>query len=113
MHATGELQRVVAGPPLTPGRAPLAALAACKLPPPFPRATPPAAAPQPPAAPAVKPAAGRGVGITAAGAGGAAAGSAPHQDGTPRPLPDLTTIRGMLFDIDGTLTDSDPLHFLA
>lgn len=31
----------------------------------------------------------------------------------PRRLPDLTTVRGLLFDIDGTLTDSDPLHFLA
>jgi hypothetical protein len=32
---------------------------------------------------------------------------------TPRPLPDLSRVRGVLFDIDGTLTDSDPLHFLA
>lgn len=31
----------------------------------------------------------------------------------PRPLPDLSTIRGVLFDIDGTLTNSDPLHQLA
>ncbi|KAI8463822.1 MAG: HAD-like domain-containing protein [Monoraphidium minutum] len=46
--------------------------------------------------------------VTAA-SGGAAAGGPP----APRPLPDLTSVRGMLFDIDGTLTNSDPLHFLA
>jgi hypothetical protein len=28
-------------------------------------------------------------------------------------VPDLSTIRGVLFDIDGTLTNSDPLHFQA
>ncbi len=30
-----------------------------------------------------------------------------------KPLPPLDSIKGVLFDIDGTLTDSDPLHFLA
>ncbi|CAL8471098.1 g10640 [Coccomyxa elongata] len=30
-----------------------------------------------------------------------------------RPMPDLSTIKGVLFDVDGTLTDSDPLHFKA
>ena len=29
------------------------------------------------------------------------------------PLPSLSTVKGVLFDIDGTLTDSDPLHFIA
>jgi hypothetical protein len=29
------------------------------------------------------------------------------------PVPDLSTIKGVLFDIDGTLTNSDPLHLLA
>lgn len=28
-------------------------------------------------------------------------------------MPDLSAIRGVLFDIDGTLTNSDPLHFRA
>jgi phosphatidate phosphatase PAH1 len=27
--------------------------------------------------------------------------------------PDLNRIKGVLFDIDGTLTNSDPLHLLA
>ncbi len=30
-----------------------------------------------------------------------------------RPLPDLSTIKAVLFDVDGTLTNSDPLHFKA
>ncbi len=30
-----------------------------------------------------------------------------------RPFPDLTTIKAVLFDVDGTLTNSDPLHFDA
>lgn len=29
------------------------------------------------------------------------------------PVPDLGQIKGVLFDIDGTLTNSDPLHLLA
>lgn len=29
------------------------------------------------------------------------------------PVPDLSQIKGVLFDIDGTLTNSDPLHLLA
>lgn len=29
------------------------------------------------------------------------------------PVPDLAHIKGVLFDIDGTLTNSDPLHLLA
>lgn len=29
------------------------------------------------------------------------------------PMPDLSNIKGVLFDVDGTLTDSDPLHFKA
>lgn len=28
-------------------------------------------------------------------------------------VPDLSQIKGVLFDIDGTLTNSDPLHLLA
>jgi phosphatidate phosphatase PAH1 len=28
-------------------------------------------------------------------------------------VPDLNSIKGVLFDIDGTLTCSDPLHFKA
>ena len=28
-------------------------------------------------------------------------------------LPDLPNLKGVLFDVDGTLTDSDPLHFKA
>jgi hypothetical protein len=28
-------------------------------------------------------------------------------------VPDLSSIKGVLFDIDGTLTCSDPLHFKA
>eukprot|EP00775_Hariotina_reticulata_P003528 gene3528-3797_t len=31
----------------------------------------------------------------------------------PSSVPDLSLIRGVLFDIDGTLTNSDPLHFQA
>lgn len=31
----------------------------------------------------------------------------------PSALPDLNKIKGILFDIDGTLTNSDPLHFKA
>lgn len=31
----------------------------------------------------------------------------------PAKLPPLDSIKGVLFDIDGTLTDSDPLHYLA
>lgn len=31
----------------------------------------------------------------------------------PPPVPDLSKIKGVLFDIDGTLTNSDPLHLLA
>ena len=30
-----------------------------------------------------------------------------------RPFPDLSTIKAVLFDVDGTLTNSDPLHFDA
>jgi beta-phosphoglucomutase-like phosphatase (HAD superfamily) len=30
-----------------------------------------------------------------------------------RPLPDLSKIKAVLFDVDGTLTNSDPLHFKA
>ena len=30
-----------------------------------------------------------------------------------RPMPDLSTIKAVLFDVDGTLTNSDPLHFKA
>ncbi len=30
-----------------------------------------------------------------------------------RPFPDLSTIKAVLFDVDGTLTNSDPLHFKA
>ncbi len=28
-------------------------------------------------------------------------------------LPPLKDVKGMLFDIDGTMTDSDPIHFLT
>jgi beta-phosphoglucomutase-like phosphatase (HAD superfamily) len=28
-------------------------------------------------------------------------------------MPDLSTIKAVLFDVDGTLTNSDPLHFKA
>eukprot|EP00951_Prasinocladus_malaysianus_P041858 scaffold499485_cov32-Prasinocladus_malaysianus.AAC.1 len=31
-------------------------------------------------------------------------------EGAPRPLPALSSIKGVLFDIDGTLCNSDPLH---
>mmetsp|Transcript_8422 Transcript_8422/g.24149 ORF Transcript_8422/g.24149 Transcript_8422/m.24149 type:complete len:275 (+) Transcript_8422:199-1023(+) len=31
-------------------------------------------------------------------------------DGCPRPFPDLSSIKGVLFDVDGTLCNSDPLH---
>ena len=30
-----------------------------------------------------------------------------------RVLPPLAGLKAVLFDVDGTLTDSDPLHFLA
>ena len=36
--------------------------------------------------------------------------SAPER---PSALPPLGSIRGVLFDIDGTLCDSDPLHYQA
>ena len=39
-----------------------------------------------------------------------AAVSAPERPST---LPPLGSIRGVLFDIDGTLCDSDPLHYQA
>ena len=39
-----------------------------------------------------------------------AAVSAPQRPST---LPPLGSIRGVLFDIDGTLCDSDPLHYQA
>ncbi|GBG00289.1 hypothetical protein Rsub_12968 [Raphidocelis subcapitata] len=45
--------------------------------------------------------------VRTSAAGGGGGGPAP------RPLPHLPSLRGVLFDIDGTLTDSDPLHFLA
>lgn len=28
-------------------------------------------------------------------------------------LPQLASVKGMLFDIDGTMTDSDPIHFMT
>ena len=31
----------------------------------------------------------------------------------PSTLPSLKSLRGVLFDIDGTLCDSDPLHYQA
>jgi phosphoglycolate phosphatase-like HAD superfamily hydrolase len=34
-------------------------------------------------------------------------------DSVTQPLPHLARVRGVLFDIDGTLTNSDPLHFQA
>jgi hypothetical protein len=34
--------------------------------------------------------------------------------GSPGPAPvDFTSFRGVLFDVDGTLVESDPLHFKA
>jgi hypothetical protein len=40
----------------------------------------------------------------------AAPNAQPIQNGN---VPDLNAIKGVLFDIDGTLTCSDPLHFKA
>eukprot|EP00879_Flechtneria_rotunda_P016935 GHRR01017730.1.p1 GENE.GHRR01017730.1~~GHRR01017730.1.p1 ORF type:complete len:154 (+),score=45.06 GHRR01017730.1:2567-3028(+) len=37
----------------------------------------------------------------------------PNQMAAAQAVPDLSKIRGVLFDIDGTLTNSDPLHFKA
>lgn len=50
---------------------------------------------------------------TVAVAASAATNGGAPQSPAPRPLPDLLSVRAVLFDIDGTLTDSDPLHFLA
>jgi HAD superfamily hydrolase (TIGR01509 family) len=52
------------------------------------------------------------ISIIAASSGnnGTTAASTPA---TPKPLPDLSKLRAVLFDIDGTLCNSDPLHFAA
>lgn len=30
-----------------------------------------------------------------------------------RPLPPINSVQAVLFDVDGTLADSDPLHYVA
>lgn len=30
-----------------------------------------------------------------------------------RPLPPIKSVKAILFDVDGTLADSDPLHYIA
>ncbi|GLI68526.1 hypothetical protein VaNZ11_012916 [Volvox africanus] len=58
----------------------------------------------------------------ATSSGGTAAAAVPATAGTATALADVTiaqfpvnflTVRGVLFDVDGTLVDSDPLHFQA
>ena len=39
--------------------------------------------------------------------------AASHKGSDEKVLPDMTKIKGVLFDVDGTLTDSDTLHFKA
>jgi hypothetical protein len=78
--------------------------------------TPPLSAPPSGATPAQPGAPGSSITLLHASSSTASA-SAPTElvlaAGAATPLPDLSTVKGILLDIDGTLTNSDPLHLLA